>query len=68
MTLNNLIKDKFEGKRLISVDGRRVNQVISKVELNSGHLAGVYLCVYLENKTKLVIFPSSVFELEESGM
>ena len=68
MQLENFIKDKFEGKRLISINNKKVNEIISKVELNSGHLTGAYLLVYLKNKTKLAIFPTSMFELEESGM
>jgi len=35
MTLNELIKDKFEGKRLIRIGERKINQLIKSVELGS---------------------------------
>lgn len=63
MTLNKLIKDTFEGKRLIKINEIKWNEIIEKVSLEEKHI-----CFRLSGQKYAFLFPNDNCELEESGM
>ncbi len=70
MTINELIKDKFEGKRLISINGNKVDETIEKVELGEVNWATCVLFITLKKASSglRILKLDDNFEIEESGM
>lgn len=67
MTINELIKDKFEGKRLISINGRKIDKLIESIETGA-QWDDAIIYIKFESNEWITLEASVDFELEESGM